>query len=49
MLDTIGRIGPRGIDAATRIGGFFVVTTGMGLIFYGVTEAVRDYVLGGMR
>jgi len=45
----LSRIGPRGIDAATRIGGFFVVTTGMGLIFYGVTEAVRDYVLGGMR
>ena len=46
--DTIlGRIGPRGIDAATRIVGFFVAAMGMGLIFHGVTEAIRDYVLGG--
>jgi multiple antibiotic resistance protein len=46
--DTIlGRIGPRGIDAATRIVGFFVSAMGMGLIFHGVTEAIRAYVLGG--
>ena len=46
--DTIlGRIGPRGIDAATRIVGFFVAAMGMGLIFHGVTEAVRNYVLDG--
>ena len=46
--DTIlGRIGPRGIDAATRIVGFFVAAMGMGLIFHGVTEAIRTYVLGG--
>jgi hypothetical protein len=46
--DTIlGRIGPRGIDAATRIVGFFVAAMGMGLIFHGVTEAIRNYVLGG--
>ena len=46
--DTIlGRIGPRGIDAATRIVGFFVSAMGMGLIFHGVTEAIRDYVLSG--
>ena len=46
--DTIlGRIGPRGIDAATRIVGFFVAAMGMGLIFHGVTEAIRDYVLRG--
>jgi hypothetical protein len=45
--DTIlGRIGPRGIDPATRIVGF-VATMGMGLIFRGVTEAIRNYVLGG--
>ena len=44
--DTIlGRIGPRGIDAATRIVGFFVAAMGMGLIFHGVTEAIRKYVL----
>ena len=35
----IGRIGPRGIDAATRIVGFFVAAMGVGLIFHGVTEA----------
>jgi multiple antibiotic resistance protein len=44
--DTIlGRIGPRAIDAATRIVGFFVAAMGMGLIFHGVTEAIRTYVL----
>jgi multiple antibiotic resistance protein len=43
----IGRIGPRGIDAATRIVGFFVAAMGMGLIFHGVTEAIRDYLLSG--
>jgi len=43
----LGRIGPRGIDAATRIVGFFVAAMGMGLIFHGVTEAIRAYVLGG--
>jgi len=39
------RIGPRGIDAATRIVGFFVAAIGTGLIFHGVTEAIRDYLL----
>ena len=43
----LGRIGPRGIDAATRIVGFFVAAMGMGLIFHGVTEAIRDYVVSG--
>ena len=37
----LGRIGPRGIDAATRIVGFFVAAMGMGVIFHGVTEAIR--------
>jgi multiple antibiotic resistance protein len=37
------RIGPRGIDAATRIVGFFVSTMGMGLIFHGVIEALQEY------
>ena len=45
----LGRIGPRGIDAATRIIGFFVSAMGMGLIFHGVTEAIHDYVLSGTR
>jgi multiple antibiotic resistance protein len=39
----LGRIGPRGIDAATRIVGFFVTAMGMGLIFLGVTEAIQTY------
>jgi multiple antibiotic resistance protein len=44
--DTIlGRLGPRGIDAATRIVGFFVAAMGMGLIFHGTAEAIRTYVL----
>ena len=37
------RIGPKGIDAATRIVGFFVSTMGMGLIFHGVVDALREY------
>jgi len=40
-----GRIGPRGIDAATRIVGFFVAAMGMGLIFHGVIEAIQTYLL----
>jgi multiple antibiotic resistance protein len=39
----LGRIGPKGIDAATRIVGFFVSTMGMGLIFHGVIEALQTY------
>lgn len=37
------RIGQRGIDAATRIVGFFVSAMGMGLIFHGVVEALQTY------
>jgi multiple antibiotic resistance protein len=43
----VGRIGPRGVDAATRIVGFFVAAMGMGLIFHGVTEAIQTYCLAG--
>ena len=39
----LSRIGPKGIDAATRIVGFFVSTMGMGLIFHGVVEAIQTY------
>ena len=39
----LSRIGTKGIDAATRIVGFFVSTMGMGLIFHGVVEAVQSY------
>lgn len=34
-------IGPRGVDAATRIVGFFISAMGMGLMFHGVIEALR--------
>ena len=37
------RIGPKGIDAATRIVGFFVSSMGMGLIFHGVIDALQSY------
>ena len=37
------RIGPQGVDAATRIVGFFVSTMGMGLIFHGLLEVIRQY------
>jgi multiple antibiotic resistance protein len=43
----LDRIGPRGIDAATRIVGFFVAAMGMGLIFQGVTEAMQVYGVAG--
>jgi len=36
-------VGPHGIDAATRIVGFFVAAIGMGLIFHGLTEAIQTY------
>jgi len=35
--------GPRGIDAASRIVGFFVAAMGMGLIFHGVIGALTTY------
>jgi multiple antibiotic resistance protein len=34
-------LGPMGIDAATRIVGFFVSAIGVGLIFDGVIEALE--------
>jgi multiple antibiotic resistance protein len=41
--ELLGRIGPQGIDAATRLVGFFVAAIGMGLIFHGVIEGLQDY------
>lgn len=39
----LGRLGPKGIDAATRLVGFFVASMGMGLIFHGLIEAFQSY------
>ena len=39
----MGRIGAKGIDAATRIVGFFISAMGMGLVFHGVVEAFQTY------
>lgn len=43
------KIGPQGIDAATRIVGFFVAAMGVGLIFHGSVEFLQSYgvLLGG--
>jgi multiple antibiotic resistance protein len=44
------RIGPQGIDAATRIVGFFVSSMGMGLIFHGSVEFLQaNGVLHGVQ
>ena len=37
------RIGPKRIDAPTRIVGFIVASMGMGLIFHGVVDAIQTY------
>ncbi|MCK9220818.1 MAG: MarC family protein [Bacteroidales bacterium] len=39
----VRRIGEKGIDATTRIVGFFVATMGMGLIFHGLVEFLQTY------
>lgn len=43
------RIGPLGIDAATRIVGFFVSAIGVGLIFDGVIEALQMHGFGSLH
>ncbi len=37
------RIGPRGVDAATRIVGFFVSAMGVGMVFHGAMEALQTH------
>jgi len=39
----VKRIGEKGIDAATRLVGFFVATMGMGLIFHGLVDFLQTY------
>lgn len=40
----VKRIGQKGIDAATRLVGFFVAAMGMGLIFHGVGEFLSGFI-----
>jgi len=37
------RLGERGVDAATRIVGFFVSAMGVGMVFHGTMEALQTY------
>jgi multiple antibiotic resistance protein len=37
------KIGPQGIDAATRIVGFFVASMGVGMICHGIVEFLQSY------
>jgi multiple antibiotic resistance protein len=37
------KLGPMGIDAATRIVGFFVSAMGVGLIFDGIIEVLETH------
>jgi multiple antibiotic resistance protein len=39
----LNKIGAQGIDAATRIVGFFVAAMGVGLIFHGSVEFLQSY------
>ena len=45
----LGRIGDKGVDAATRLVGFFVSAMGMGLVFHGLVEVLQLYGLIGVR
>ncbi len=40
------RLGERGVDASTRIVGFFVSAMGVGMVFHGVMEALQTYGIG---
>jgi multiple antibiotic resistance protein len=40
LMDVLGE---KGIDAASRIVGFFIAAMGMGLIFHGVVDALQTY------
>ncbi len=44
-----GWIGPKGVDAATRIVGFFVASIGMGLVFHGIVQALQQYGIGHIQ
>ncbi|MGJ0397161.1 MAG: MarC family protein [Methylocystis sp.] len=42
-------LGPHGIDAATRIVGFFVSAMGVSLVFSGVIDALQSHGLSGLH
>lgn len=42
-------LGPHGIDAATRIVGFFVSAMGVSLVFSGVIDALKSNGVGGLH
>jgi len=39
----LGKIGTKGVDAVTRLVGFFVSAMGMGLVFHGLVEVLQRY------
>lgn len=45
----LGRIGAKGVDAVTRLVGFFVSSMGMGLVFHGLVEVLQLYGVFGVR
>jgi multiple antibiotic resistance protein len=45
----LGKIGAKGVDAATRLVGFFVSAMGMGLVFHGLVEVLQLYGVIGAR
>ncbi len=45
----LGKIGAKGVDAATRLVGFFVSAMGMGLVFHGLVEVLQLYGMIGPR
>ena len=41
--EVLRRVGARGVDAITRIVGFFVSAMGMGLIFHGLIDVLKGF------
>ncbi len=45
----VDRLGPMGIDAISRIVGFFVSAMGVGLVFNGVIEGLQNHGLTALH
>jgi multiple antibiotic resistance protein len=45
----VDRLGPMGIDAITRIVGFFVSAMGVGLVFNGIIEGLQTHGMTGLH